>query len=144
MVCIKFILVRKLNQILIRIFSTIKFLPCFSKILQNHFLPFRISLSTNYLLSYLSNILLKLFYSSSSLEKLCFLSFKNFFKTKKAKKKYEDEATRRNSQKNVLRRNQEQAPRWRSPSYSSKSILYYFLHFTLDIFKSLWLKVRTS
>ena len=93
-----------------------KFLPCFSKILLIHFLPFRISLSTNYLLSCLSNILLKLFYSSSSLEKLCSLSFKNFFKTMKTKKmKHSRSNPEETPRRMFLEENQEKALRRSNP-----------------------------
>ena len=125
MVWNKFILVGKINQILIRIFSTIKVLPCFSKILLIHFLPFWISLSTNYLLSCLSNILLKIFYSPSILEKLSFLPSKNFFKTRKAKKDQEMKHSRIISQKNVLRRKSRASFKKNKPSYSSISIIFY-------------------
>ena len=115
-----------------------KFLPCFSKILLNHFLPFRISLSTNFLLSCLSNILLKLFYSPSILEKLSFLPSKNFFKTKKDKKDKKMKQSRRNLQKDVLRRKSRTSSKMNQPLLFL--YFYYFPSFTLDISKSFVIK----
>ena len=121
---------------LIRIFSTIKFLPCFSKILLIHFLPYRNSSPPITPCLVLAIMLLKPFYSSSSLEKLCSLSFKNFFKTKKDKKDKKMKHSRSNSQKNVLRRIKSKLQEDQTPLIPLSPIFYYFLPFTLDISKS--------
>ena len=118
-------------------FSTIKSYLDISKDLANYFLPFRISLSTNYLLSRLNNILLRSFYSPSILEKMSSLPSKNFFKTRKAKKDQEMKPSRRTSRRMTLEEDQEQASRRTSPSYSSKSYILLFSTFHLDISKSL-------
>ena len=119
---------------LIRIFSTIKFLPCFSKILLIHFFPYRNSSPPITPCLVLAIMLLKPFYSSSSLEKLCSLSFKNFFKTKKDKKDKKMKQFRRNLQKEVLRRIKRKLQADQAPPIPLSLI---FQSLTLDFFQVL-------
>ena len=131
---------RKVNQILIWISTPLKFLPCFSKILLIHFLPFKNSLSTNYSLRCLSNNLLKSLYSSSSLEKLCSSPLKissRQWRLRRIKRWSPPESFPRRT---FLEENQEKTSRRSNPLIPLSPIFYYFQSLTLDIPKSFVIK----